>query len=92
MRLKWKLAFGLALLNDFLDLTGIGSIPIVGDILDALTSAALWKVIGGKYTTATLLEFIPGFDILPIYTATVSYAYLQKEKRQDKGKRKVKVQ
>ena len=92
MQLRWKLAFGLALLNDFLDLVGIGSVPIAGDVIDALTSAALWKVIGRRYTTATLLEFIPGFDILPIYTATVSYAYLQDQESQKTGKRDIEVQ
>lgn len=81
MKLKWRLAFGLALFNDLIDLAGIGSIPVIGDILDIGTSALLWRVLGTRYTVPTFLELVPGLDVLPIYTVTVGSAYYQKERR-----------
>jgi len=81
MKLKWRMAFGLALFNDVFDLVGIGSIPIIGDILDIGTSALLWRTLGRRYTLPTFLELIPGMDVLPIYTMTVGWAYYQKEQR-----------
>mgnify|MGYP006875070699 CR=1 FL=1 len=80
MRRKWRFAFGLAVFNDFLDLTSVGSIPVVGDLLDVGTSLALWKTLGTRKTMPTILEFVPGLDYLPIYTMTVSWAYLENEK------------
>lgn len=88
MRLKWKVAFGLALFNDAFDLIGIGSIPIIGDILDIGTSALLWGTLGGRYTLPTFLELIPGMDVLPIYTMTVGWAYYQKEQESSQDRMK----
>lgn len=79
MRLRWKLAFGMAVFNDFLDLVGIASVPLVGDLLDVATTGLLWKTMGTKYTLPTLLEFVPGLDVLPIYTLTVAWAYRMDE-------------
>lgn len=72
---RWRIAFTAAILNDSLDLVGIGTVPILGDVLDAATSLLIWKLTGKKKAAATLIEFIPGADILPFYTATVAYAY-----------------
>lgn len=79
MRTKWKLALGFALFNDILDLAGIGSVPIIGDMIDLASSAVLWKTLGARPTVPTLLEFVPGLDMLPIYTATVLWFYYQEE-------------
>lgn len=90
MRLRWRIAFALALFNDVLDLMGVGSIPVIGDVIDVATSALLWGTLGTRYTLPTALELIPGMDVLPIYTVTVSWAYYRKEGGQD-GKRDVQV-
>lgn len=79
MKNKWKLLFGISLFNDLLDLAGIGSIPIIGDIIDLASSAVLWRSLGTRPVIPTLLEFIPGLDLLPIYTATVAWAYYKEE-------------
>ena len=92
MERRWKLAFAAAVFNDLFDLTGIGSIPLLGDVLDLATSAALWKIMGGRRTLPTLLEFIPGLDILPIYTATVTWSYYTDQKKPGKHEeREIKV-
>lgn len=85
MKLKWKTAFSLAILNDLVDIAGIGSIPIIGDVLDVITSALLWGTLGTSYTIPTFLEFIPGMDFLPIYTIMVSLRYYKKEKSDDRS-------
>lgn len=88
MELKWKIAFGLAVFNDLIDLTGIGAIPVLGDLLDIATSGLLWKTIGTRKTALMLLEFIPGLDFLPTYTVVVGWSYIQREKT---GMRNVEV-
>ncbi|MFB6116250.1 MAG: hypothetical protein ABEK10_01950 [Candidatus Nanosalina sp.] len=72
---RWRIAFTAALLNDSLDLIGIGTVPLIGDALDAATSLIIWKLTGEKKVAAALIEFMPGADIIPLYTATVAYAY-----------------
>lgn len=72
----------VALFNDLVDLTGIGAIPVIGDIIDPGTSALLWGTLGTRYTIPTFLELIPGIDVLPIYTMAIGWAYYQKEQRQ----------
>ncbi len=91
MRLRWRIAFALALFNDVLDLVGVGSIPIIGDVIDLATSALLWGTLGTRYTLPTALELIPGMDVLPIYTATVSWAYYQREHDVQSGMTDVEV-
>lgn len=81
MKLKWKITFGVALFNDILDLIGIGAIPIIGDVIDMGTSVLFWKTLGKNYTLPTLLEFIPGVDVLPIYTVTAAWAYYQEKQK-----------
>lgn len=78
MELKWKAAFGIAALNDALDLTPAGSAPILGNALDIGTNIALWPVLKTRRSLITSVEYLPGMDRLPVYTATVSYAYLQR--------------
>lgn len=76
---KWFLAFGVALVNDALDLAGIGSIPIIGDVLDLASSMILWRFLGKNYSVPTVLEFVPGLDFLPTYTSIVVLAYYREE-------------
>jgi len=76
----------ISLTNDFLDYLVIGSIPILGDVVDLITSviltAVLWD-IGGfikwKVRIAiwigTALELFPGGDIVPTYTLSTIYAW-----------------
>lgn len=80
MERRWQTAFGLAAVNDALDISGIGSVPIFGTVLDVITSALLWRTLGTKKTAVTLLEFIPGLKLLPIYTLTVTGSYYTREK------------
>lgn len=69
---------GFAFMNDFFDWLLIGSIPILGDILDAGTwfIIIVWawfrhlKTPPGGFI-AGIVEFIPFLDILPVYTAMV---------------------
>ena len=84
MNRKWQLAFILAILNDAVDYIGIGAVPVLGDILDAATSLALWRLLGVKYTAPTGLEFIPGSDFLPIHITSVGVAYLHNKKGERK--------
>jgi hypothetical protein len=76
---RWQLAFGTAVLNDALDLAGIGAIPVIGDVIDVASTAMLWKLLGRDYSIPTILEFIPGLDFLPTYTVTVIFAYYREE-------------
>lgn len=91
MRRKWQTAFGLAAFNDFLDISGIGSVPVMGTLLDLATSALLWRTIGRKRTLPTILEFIPGINVLPIYTFTVAGSYYAEEKMTDQGMRRIEI-
>lgn len=85
MELKWKLAFGVALANDILDLTFIGMLPVIGTVLDIISNIALWPVLKTRRSLLTAIEYVPGADPLPIYTLTVFYAY---RKRQE-GKNRI---
>lgn len=80
--------FILGLANDVLDYVGfVGSIPILGDILDLVVSAIRWygKQIRKQRTqnlnllAATLIEFVPGGDIVPSYTLEVLLTYSQEK-------------
>lgn len=86
MKRKWKFAFGLAVLNDMVDILGIGSVPVIGTVLDLITSALLWRTLGTSYTIPTVLEFIPGVNILPIYTTLVTLRYYKVEYEPKPGK------
>lgn len=69
---------GFAFMNDFFDWLLIGSIPILGDILDLGTwfIILVWAWFRRLKTPpagfmAGIIELIPFLDILPIYTAMV---------------------
>lgn len=83
MERKWKAAFGVAALNDALDFTPVGSTPIVGNALDLATNIALWPVLRTRRSLITAVEYVPGMDLLPVYTGTVYYAYQKKNQDGD---------
>ncbi len=60
---------------DVLDYILIGSIPIIGDIVDLIGVAYFWRVLG-PFSLAGLIELMPAFDILPTYTFLGILAYL----------------
>lgn len=78
------LVLGFAILMDIIDWLGLGSIPLIGDIFDLFTGAVIyfWVKIRGLDQKkpwfiswmsggATLIELIPGGDLLPSYTLAV---------------------
>ena len=88
----WPFAIGLALLNDFLDVLVVGSIPIIGDAVDVLTGFILFMFllnIGGniriKVRVAIILanffELIPFVDFIPVWTISILYAWHITNKR-----------
>lgn len=79
MDIKWRIAILAALANDTLDILGIGSTPIIGNILDLLTSGLIYFLTGEKKTLPALIELLPFVDILPTYTAAVLWAYQNQE-------------
>ena len=70
------LIVGFALINDVSDLLIIGSIPVVGDIMDGITWFTIWLWAQSRglkqpfaLKTSGIIEFIPfAGDILPTYT------------------------
>ena len=89
MERKWKFAFGVAATNDILDLTPIGILPFSGTAIDIASNIALWPVLRTRRSLFTLIEYLPGADPLPVYTATVLYAYSQ---RKEGGKRDIEIE
>jgi len=92
----WPFAIGLALLNDFIDILVIGSIPFLGDIIDITTGFILFMFlfnIGGhiriKVRVAIILanffEFIPFVDFIPVWTICILYAWHIVRKRGKKA-------
>lgn len=82
----WPFALMLALLNDFLDLLIIGSIPIIGDIIDLFTGFILFMFLlnlGGHIRikvravifAASFFELIPLVDFIPVWTISILYAW-----------------
>lgn len=79
VREHYRDAFRLAVINDLADLTPIGHIPIIGDLLDAIT-IALGAHIAPEYAKRKefmiqLVEFLPFADLMPIHTTGVIMAY-----------------
>lgn len=73
----YGLALILAIINDLLDYIGfIGSIPILGDIVDVGISGVLFVLIGGAPALLSLIELIPFVDILPTYTIIVLFSFM----------------
>lgn len=79
--------FILGLANDLLDYLAIGSIPIAGDVIDLFVSAIRWygkqirkqRAPNMNLAIATIIEFIPGGDFVPSYTAEVLITYVQEK-------------
>ena len=79
VREHYRDAFRLAVLNDITDLTPIGALPIIGDLLDAIT-LALGAHIAPEYAERKefmiqLAEFLPFADLIPLHTMGVITAY-----------------
>ena|SRR3989344_820195 len=83
------IVFLIAAINDTLDYFVIGSIPIIGDLLDGFTwgMIALWVMMENLERppfalTAGAIEFIPLGDLIPTYTLQVLWivAYNKKIK------------
>lgn len=78
--LRYYVAFAVAIVSDLLDYTVVGSLPIVGDIIDAITVPILYALIG-KFSLAGAIEFIPFADLIPTYTIAVALAYCKALKK-----------
>lgn len=65
-------ALGISIVADALDYIGapIFALPIVGDVVDAIVMAMLYRLTGSKTSTAiNSIEFIPFIgDMVPAYT------------------------
>jgi len=96
----WPFAIGLALLNDFLDILIIGSIPIVGDVVDVLTGFILFMFLlnlGGHIRLkvrlaiflATFFELIPLVDFIPVWTISILYAWYIANKEGEEAEQKL---
>ena len=79
MEVKWQVAIIIAIGNDLLDILGIGSTPIIGNILDLATSAIIYTLTGEKKTLPAIVELLPFVDVLPTYTVAILWAYRQKQ-------------
>jgi hypothetical protein len=100
----WPFAIGIALFNDFLDLLVIGSIPIIGSLIDILTGLILFMFlfnIGGHIRLkvriiiflANFLELIPFVGFIPIWGISILWAWYrvhQKGEIAEEGLRKLK--
>lgn len=64
--MHWAALLGIAVASDILDYLG-GFIPIIGDVLDLLTTAILFPYLGRR-SAIGLVELVPGADFLPTYT------------------------
>lgn len=78
-RAKWYAGLGVALLNDLNDIIGFGSAPIIGDVLDAATSAVLWPLLEKRTRLLSFIEFIPGGDYIPTYTILLLWSWRKEE-------------
>ena len=65
-------ALGISIVADALDYIGapLFALPIVGDVVDAIVMAILYRLTGSKTSTAiNSIEFIPVIgDMIPVYT------------------------
>jgi hypothetical protein len=100
----WPLVLGMALLNDFLDFLAIGSVPMLGDLIDILTGLVLFMFlfdIGGMIRLkvkiaifiASFFELIPFVDLVPIWTICILWAWYivrKKGNAAENGLRKLK--
>ena len=59
----------IGLVSDVLDIFG-GFIPILGEVLDLGTAAAMYLASGSPMALAGLVEIAPFIDFLPCWTIT----------------------
>ena len=88
--LRYYVAFAVAIVSDLLDYTAAGSLPVIGDVIDAITVPILYALIG-KFSLFGAIEFIPFADLIPTYTIAVALAYrkeLKKSKRELDGRKR----
>lgn len=81
-------ALGISVVADALDYIGapIFALPIVGDVVDAIVMAILYRLTGSKTSTAiNSIEFIPVIgDMIPAYTiSTLLWILRASHKRKD---------
>ena len=70
--------------DDIADFTLIGELPVIGDMLDAVSMFWSGRAYPGKAAMAgELVEFVPMADILPSFTASLASAEIaERRKRQ----------
>ena len=88
--LRYYVAFTVAIVSDLLDYNVVGSLPVIGDGVDAVTVLILYALIG-KFSLFGAIEFIPFADLIPTYTIAVALAYrkeLKKSKRELDGRKR----
>ncbi len=99
----WPFAFMLAIFNDLIDIGIIGSLPIIGDIVDFIVWAILFAFtmsLGGHLrikirimvSLAGFFELLPivVMDLLPIWTLVVLWAYYRTQKSSEIAERGLK--
>ena len=79
--LRYYPAFAIAIILDILDYTILGSLPIIGDALDAMTIPVLYALIG-KFSLLGVFEFVPFADLIPSYTIAVALSYMKEKKKE----------
>ncbi|MBU1292231.1 hypothetical protein KKH07_01970 [Patescibacteria group bacterium] len=90
----WPFSFMLAAFNDLADIGIIGSIPIVGDIIDLIVWAILFGFtmsLGGHIRLkiriiiffAGFLELIPFVDIIPTWFIAILWGWYITQKKGD---------
>ncbi|MBS7652038.1 MAG: hypothetical protein QXD04_06310 [Candidatus Bathyarchaeia archaeon] len=84
VRLSWEELATLifCLMMDFVEyLYPIFLTPLLGDLLDLLGIASSF-ILFGWLGLITMLEVIPGFDILPLFTITWLCWYVSKKRKE----------
>jgi hypothetical protein len=77
--MNWKPVF-VGLCFDIVDWVIIGLIPIVFDVFDFLCGL-YWYTKVGAVGLASLIEVIPGLDVLPTNIALGVYAGMKEDKK-----------
>lgn len=76
--INFLVAFLVAVLADGIDFPAlVGALPIVGDVFDGIVIMILFVLIG-PFALLNVIEFVPGLDFIPVYTAsTLSLWYMK---------------
>jgi len=88
----WPFAFMLAAFNDLADIGVIGSIPILGDVIDFIVWAILFGFMTGLgghirlkiwiiISLAGLFELIPFVDPFPTWIISITYGWYITQKK-----------